>query len=70
MSYQNAKIYFDGGHYIAIPMENFPHGKGRKKQNLIRLKHKRKKRPQRRKNNLKRHSMRAALYRKRNESNI
>lgn len=31
MPYQNAKIYFDGGHYIAIPMENFPHGKGRRK---------------------------------------
>ena len=31
MPYQNAKIYFDGGHYIAIPMENFPHGKGRRR---------------------------------------
>ena len=25
--YQNAKIYSDGEHYIAIPKENFPHGK-------------------------------------------
>ena len=31
MPYQNAKIYFDGGHYIAIPMENFPHGKRRRR---------------------------------------
>ena len=27
MSYRNCKIYSDGGHYIAIPSENFPHGK-------------------------------------------
>lgn len=27
MPYKNCKIYSDGGHYIAIPSENFSHGK-------------------------------------------
>lgn len=27
MSYKNCKIYFDGSNYIAIPSENFSHGK-------------------------------------------
>ena len=33
MPYREAKVYFDGGHYIAIPSENFPSEKrkGRKK---------------------------------------
>ena len=31
MNYRNAKIYFDGSHYIAIPQGAFPSGKGRKK---------------------------------------
>lgn len=32
MPYREAKVYFDGGHYIGIPQENFPSGKrkGRK----------------------------------------
>ena len=32
MPYREAKVYFDGGHYIAIPSENFPSEKrkGRK----------------------------------------
>lgn len=29
MPYQKSKVYFDGGHYIAIPKENFPRRKGR-----------------------------------------
>lgn len=32
MSYRQSKIYNDGSHYIAIPQENFPRGKGCKKQ--------------------------------------
>lgn len=31
MNYRNAKIYFDGSHYIAIPQGAFPSGKGSKK---------------------------------------
>ena len=31
MPYREAKVYFDGGHYIAIPSENFP-SKNRKGQ--------------------------------------
>ena len=30
MPYRNAKVYYDGGHYIAIPAENFPSKKRRK----------------------------------------
>ncbi|MBR0188974.1 MAG: hypothetical protein IJQ23_01155 [Clostridia bacterium] len=30
MNYRNAKIYFDGSHYIAIPQGAFPSGKGKK----------------------------------------
>lgn len=29
MAYQDCKVYFDGGHYIAVPKENFPSRKGR-----------------------------------------
>ena len=29
MAYQDSKVYFDGGHYIAVPKENFPSRKGR-----------------------------------------
>ena len=29
MAYQDCKVYFDGGHYIAVPKENFPSHKGR-----------------------------------------
>ena len=31
MPYRNAKVYYDGGHYIAIPAENFPRKKRRRK---------------------------------------
>lgn len=31
MPYKGTKIYFDGGHYIAIPPENFPSKRKRKK---------------------------------------
>lgn len=31
MPYINAKVYSDGGHYIAIPKENFPSGQRRRK---------------------------------------
>ena len=31
MNYRNAKIYFDGSHYIAIPQGAFPSGRARKK---------------------------------------
>ena len=31
MPYINAKIYSDGGHYIAIPKENFPSEQRRRK---------------------------------------
>lgn len=31
MSYANCKIYFDGSNYIAIPSENFSHGKKQSK---------------------------------------
>ena len=31
MPYQASKIYYDGSHYIAVPKENFPSRKGRKK---------------------------------------
>lgn len=31
MDYRNTKIYFDGSHYIAIPQDAFPSGKGSKK---------------------------------------
>lgn len=30
-NYENVKVYYDGGHYIGIPPENFPHGKGCKR---------------------------------------
>lgn len=32
MAYQDCKVYFDGGHYIAVPKENFPSRKGRNTQ--------------------------------------
>lgn len=32
MSLIQSKIYNDGSHYIAIPQENFPRGKGCKKR--------------------------------------
>ncbi len=32
MAFIQSKIYYDGSHYIAIPQENFPRGKGCKKQ--------------------------------------
>lgn len=32
MPLYQSKIYYDGSHYIAIPQENFPRGKGCKKQ--------------------------------------
>ncbi len=32
MPYINAKVYSDGGHYIAIPKENFPSGQRRRKE--------------------------------------
>ncbi len=31
MSYQKSKVYYDGSHYIAIPQENYKHGKGSKR---------------------------------------
>ena len=31
-NYTDTKVYFDGSHYIGIPKENYPHGKGCKKQ--------------------------------------
>lgn len=31
MPYINAKVYSDGGHYIAIPKENFPSEQRRRK---------------------------------------
>lgn len=31
-NYPDTKVYFDGSHYIGIPKENYPHGKGCKKQ--------------------------------------
>lgn len=31
-NYADVKVYYDGSHYIGIPQENFPHGKGIKKQ--------------------------------------
>ncbi len=31
-NYPNSKVYHDGSHYIAIPQENFPRGKGIKKR--------------------------------------
>ena len=31
MPYRNAKVYYDGGHYIAIPAENFPRRRRRRK---------------------------------------
>lgn len=31
-NYPETKVYFDGSHYIGIPKENFPRGKGCKKQ--------------------------------------
>ena len=33
MAYQDCKVYFDGGHYIAVPKENFPSRKGRNTPN-------------------------------------
>lgn len=33
MAYQDSKVYFDGGHYIAVPKENFPSRKGRNTPN-------------------------------------
>ncbi len=33
MPYQKSKVYFDGGHYIAIPKENFQRRKGRYRPN-------------------------------------
>lgn len=31
-NYPETKVYYDGSHYIGIPQENYPHGKGSKKQ--------------------------------------
>lgn len=31
-NYPDTKVYFDGSHYIGIPKDNYPHGKGCKKQ--------------------------------------
>ena len=31
-NYPDTKVYFDGSHHIGIPKENYPHGKGCKKQ--------------------------------------
>ena len=38
MDYQEAKIYSDGSHYIAIPKNAFPHGKGCKRRAVKRTK--------------------------------
>ncbi len=27
-NYPETKVYFDGSHYIGIPKDNYPHGKG------------------------------------------
>ena len=35
MPFKKAKVYYDGSHYIAIPQENFPRGKGCKKKREI-----------------------------------
>lgn len=32
MPYREAKVYFDGSHYIAIPPENFPSGKRKRRK--------------------------------------
>lgn len=32
MPYKNTKVYSDGGHYIAIPPENFPSGKRKRRK--------------------------------------
>ncbi len=40
MPYRNCKIYSDGGHYIAIPSENFSHGKKRSKSPIKEQPHK------------------------------
>lgn len=31
-NYPDTKVYFDGSHYLGIPKENYPHGKGCKEQ--------------------------------------
>lgn len=31
-NYADVKIYYDGSHYIGIPKENYPHGKGSKRR--------------------------------------
>ena len=31
MPYKASKIYYDGSHYIAVPKENFPSRKGKKR---------------------------------------
>lgn len=31
-NYPETKVYYDGSHYIGIPQENYPHGKGSKRQ--------------------------------------
>ena len=33
--YPDTKVYFDGSHYIGIPKDNYPHGKGCKKQSKV-----------------------------------
>ena len=40
MSYKNCKIYFDGSNYIAIPSENFSHGKKQSKSTTKQTPHK------------------------------
>lgn len=40
MSYKNCKIYFDGSNYIAIPSENFSHGKKQSKPTTKQTPHK------------------------------
>lgn len=34
MPYKDTKVYFDGSHYIAIPPENFPSGKRKRKPKI------------------------------------
>lgn len=34
-NYPDTKVYFDGSHYIGIPKDNYPHGKGCKKQSKV-----------------------------------
>ena len=40
MPYKNCKIYFDGSNYIAIPSENFSHGKKQSKSTTKQTPHK------------------------------